>query len=160
MSWFFKKPTRHYIAVITKHDESEPLKNEIALCIELDSIVRAKQLIRHQILMNILRNTATCLDTGKVNNVYPPEHEDVIKRQEACLKMLCFESHNEILHGENALEAIGEALIPSDSFTTVKERDEYYENFTSKQLSFWTLDARMLRTVYGVFLRARNGDEQ
>ena len=148
MSWFFRKRKRHYIAVITKYDEREPLKNTIALCIELENIVAAKYLILHQIRTNVI-----------INNAPPPDEDPTGKGLDECIKMLCFESNGEILHGENAFEAIGEALIPSSTFTSSKERDEYYENYTSHQTSFCTIDGHMKRTVYGAFLRARTEGE-
>jgi len=148
MGWFSKKPKRHYIAVITKYDEREPLKNTIALCIELESIVAAKYLILNQIRMNVI-----------IDNAPSPDEDPTGKGRDECIKMLCFESNGEILHGENALEAIGEALIPSSTFTSSKERDEYYESYTSRQASFCTIDGHMRRTVYGAFLRARTEGE-
>jgi hypothetical protein len=81
------------------------------------------------------------------------------QKTKRCIKALYFEANRETLHGENALQAIGEALIPSSSFETAKERDEYYENFASTSLSFCTIDDHMMRSVYGVFLRLRRDGE-
>ena len=148
MSWFSRKRKRHYIAVITKYDEKEPLKNTICLCIELDNLVKLKNLILNQIKVNIL-----------IDNAPPIEDDPDGKKQEHCIKMLHFEANGETLHGENALQAIGEAIIPSSSFETAKERDEYYENFASTSLSFCTIDDRMMRSVYGVFLRLKRDGE-
>jgi hypothetical protein len=81
------------------------------------------------------------------------------QKTKRCIKALHFEANGETLHGENALQAIGEALIPSSSFETAKERDDYYENFVSTSLSFCTIDDHMMRSVYGVFLRLRRDGE-
>lgn len=148
MSWFSRKRKNHYIAVITKYNEREPLKNTICLCIELDNLVKAKNLILNQIRVNILIDHAPAMEDD-------PDGQ----KTERCIKALHFEANGETLHGENALQAIGEALIPSSSFETAKERDDYYENFVSTSLSFCTIDDHMMRSVYGVFLRLRRDGE-
>lgn len=148
MSWFSRKRKNHYIAVIAKYNETEPLKNTICLCIELDNLVKLKNLILNQIKVNIL-----------IDHAPPIEDDPDGQKQERCIKMLNFEANGETLHGENALQAIGEAIIPSSSFETAKERDEYYENFASKSLSFCTIDDHMMRSVYGVFLRLKRDGE-
>ena len=63
---------------------------------------------------------------------------------------LCYEHNGKTLEGEEALKAIGEAIIPSESFVTAKQRDQYYEDFTYVQVSFYTLDEHNLRTVYAL----------
>lgn len=69
-----------------------------------------------------------------------------------------FETDGKVLKGDDALKAISEAIIPFDSFNTSKERNEYYENFSSVQLSFYSLDEHMYRTVYGLCI-VRRDDE-
>lgn len=69
-----------------------------------------------------------------------------------------FESDGTVREGEDAYKAMSEALIPSNTVITKKELDQYYENFTSVQFSFWTMDEHMYRTVYGVRI-VRSNDE-
>lgn len=144
MNWFFKKRKREYIAVITRHSECEPLQNEVVLCREFGSIVEAKNEIRRAIRNLIIGYIPIGLDADESN-----------KCENNLVKSIHFESHNEVLHGENALDAISETLIPSSRFMSVKEREEYYDNFTCAQLSFFMFDESMLRTVFGVFLREK-----
>lgn len=144
MSWFFKKIKREYIAVITMHSECEPLQNEVVLCSEFGSIVKAKAEIMRAIRNLILLYIPSGLDADKFK-----------KCENNLVKSIHFESHNELLHGENALDAISENIIPSSRFMSVKKREEYYDNFTSAQLSFFMYDESMLRTVFTVFLREK-----
>ena len=69
-----------------------------------------------------------------------------------------FESDGKVCEGKDAYKAMSEALIPSNTVITKKELDQYYENFTSVQFSFWTMDEHMYRTVYGVRI-VRSNDE-
>lgn len=69
-----------------------------------------------------------------------------------------FEIDGKLREGKDAYKAMAEAIIPSDTFVTRTERDQYYENFTSVHFSFWTMDEHMYRTVYGVCL-VRSNDE-
>lgn len=69
-----------------------------------------------------------------------------------------FESDGKLREGKDAYKAMAEAIIPSDKFATKTERDQYDENFTSVQFSFWTMDEHMYRTVYCVCL-VRSNDE-
>lgn len=69
-----------------------------------------------------------------------------------------FETDGKIRDGKDAYKAMGESIIPTDKFVTKTERDQYHENFTSVQFSFWTIDEHMYRTVYGVCL-FRSNDE-
>lgn len=69
-----------------------------------------------------------------------------------------FESDGKVREGNDAYKAMSEALIPSNTVITKKELDQYYENFTSVQFSFWTMDEHMYRTVYGVRI-VRSNDE-
>lgn len=63
---------------------------------------------------------------------------------------LCYVHNGKNLEGEEALKAIGEAIIPSESFVTAKQRDQYYEDFTYVQVSFYALDVHNSRTVYAL----------
>ena len=63
---------------------------------------------------------------------------------------LCYVHDGETLEGEKALKAIGEAIIPSESFVTKGQRDQYYEDFTHIQVSFYSLDAHKFKTVYAL----------
>lgn len=69
-----------------------------------------------------------------------------------------FESDGKVREGKDAYKAMSEALIPSNKFVTKTDRDQYYDNFTAVQFSFWTMDEHMYRTVYGVCI-VRSNDE-
>ena len=69
-----------------------------------------------------------------------------------------FESDGKVREGKDAEKAMAEALSPSNTVRTKKELDKCYENFTSVQFSFGTMDEHMYRTVYGVRI-VRSNDE-
>lgn len=144
MSWFFKKPKKEYILVITRYSEALPLKIEVEQCIDFKSLVNAKGVLRYKIRNMVINYLKRGIDA-----------DEFIKRENSLVNSIYFESHNELLHGENALDAISETIIPSSTFTSVKEMEQYYENFTCVQLSFFLLDESMLRTVFGVFIREK-----
>lgn len=63
---------------------------------------------------------------------------------------LCYVHNGKTLEGEKALKAIGEAIIPSESFVTKDQRNQYYEDFTHIQVSFYALDVHGSKTVYAL----------
>ena len=69
-----------------------------------------------------------------------------------------FELDGKVREGKDAYNAMSEAIITSNTVITKKELGQYYENFTSVQFSFWTMDEHMYRTVYGVRI-VRSNDE-
>ena len=71
---------------------------------------------------------------------------------------LCYVHNGKTLEGEKALNAIGEAIIPSESFVTAAQRDQYYEDFTHIQVSFYSLDVHGSRTVYALCIVRKDDD--
>ena len=71
---------------------------------------------------------------------------------------LCYVHNGKTLEGEKALKAIGETIIPSDSFVTKDQRDQYYEDFTYIQVSFYALDVHESRTVYALCIVRKDDD--
>lgn len=98
--------------------------------------------------------------------VYCSENNSLVSAKEFLLSYIdyripnrpYFESDGKVREGKDAYKAMSEALIPSNTVITKKELDQYYDNFTSVQFSFWTMDEHMYRTVYGVRI-VRSNDE-